>query len=55
MLAPTSAGFLHGWSWTDFKFLVAETIGLFAIAGKEIGEARARIAGDMLDQRRNGI
>src|ERR1700675_2946701 len=37
-------------SWAQLKFAVAKTVGLFAIGGEEVGEARAHIAREVFDQ-----
>ena len=54
LLPPAHHFFARG-LLRDFKFLVAKTVRLLAIAGKKVGEARARVAGDVLDQSGDGI
>ena len=54
-LLPPAHHFLARRFRRNFKFLVAKTIGLLAVAGEEVGEARVRVAGNVFDQSCNGI
>ena len=38
-----------------FEFVIAVAVGLLAVGGEKVGEARTHIAGDMLDEDRDGI
>src|ERR1700674_3053598 len=40
---------------THLKLAIAETVGLFAVAGEEVGEARPHIACQVLYKNGNGI
>src|SRR5579863_2723593 len=39
----------------DFEFAIAKAVWLFAVGGKEVGEAGAHVAGQMLDENGDGV